>query len=120
MITADGWLPRNAHVFGKQQLLSLLSSWLTHSQSPTIGDTRKFHGTFWVTAEISGYKVRLAADTTRAAVRQFVVEVTPHPERPWRVIRNERGRINKVQATERPLSGWFAYVHPPLPSEIEI
>jgi hypothetical protein len=103
------WLPRNFRVSGKQPLMSLLRTWLSDSDSPTIGDTSRYHGAFWGTA-----------DTTRQAVEQVLDEVVAHPERPWRVLRNRRGRITKVQATEREVPGWYAYIHPALPREVEL
>jgi hypothetical protein len=116
----QAWLPRNFRAFGKRALLSLLRTWLSDSDSLTIGDTSKYHGAFWGTADISGHKVRLAADTTRQAVERVLDEIAAHPERPWRVVRNRRGRITKVQATEREVPGWYAYIHPALPGEVEI
>jgi hypothetical protein len=116
----EGWLPRNFRVSGKGALLSILRTWLLNSDSPTIGDTRRYHGAFWGTADIGGHRVRIAADTTREAVERVVGEIAAHPERPWRVLRNRRGRITKVQATEREVSGWYAYIHPALPGEVEL
>ena len=114
------WLPRNFRVSGKQPLLSLLRTWLSDSDAPTVGDTSRYHGAFWGTADISGHKVRLAADTTREAVERVLNEVAAHPERPWRVLRNRRGRITKVQATEREVPGWYAYIYPALPHEVDL
>jgi hypothetical protein len=115
-----GWLPRNLRVAGKRDLISILQGWLADSSAPTVGDTRRYHGAFWVTAEIGGHKVRLAADTTREAVQQVVDELSGRPDVPWRVIRNQRGQVTKVQATSQPIVGWYAYVHPALPQETSI
>jgi hypothetical protein len=116
----EGWLPRNIRVAGKRELLDLLGRWVKVSKATTIGDTRGYHGAFWVTAEIDGHKVRLAADTTWGAVNEVVQEAANHPDRPWRVVRNQRGRVTKVQVTARALPGWYAYIHPALASEADL
>lgn len=116
----DGWLPRGLHVHGKSGLTSVLREWLSKSDAATIGDTSGFQGRIWVTAEIEGYRVRLDADTTHDAVQKVVDEPAAQPTRPWRIVRNQRGQITKVQPTARPITGWYAYIHPPLPRETEI
>jgi hypothetical protein len=105
----EGWLPKGLRVNGKRELIATLRAWLSESSAPAIGDTRSFHGRFWISADISGYRVRLAADTTREAVQRVVDRATAHPERPWHVVRNQHGRINKVVVADRVEPGWYAY-----------
>jgi len=104
-----GWLEKGLRVNGKHQLLATLRTWLRESNAPTIGDTRSFHGQFWISADISGHRVKLAADTTRRAVQTVVDQVTADPDVPWRVIANQLGRINKVVIGDRIEPGWYAY-----------
>lgn len=61
----------------------------------------------------------LNADTKRAAVATFVRGATAGPERPWRVMTNRAGRINKVLPYPEPdpLPGWYAYLTDPLAAE---
>jgi hypothetical protein len=92
----EGWLPKGLRVSGKHHLIATLRDWLTESRAPTIGDTSSFHGRFWISADISGYRVKLAADTTREAVQTVVDQATADPEPPWHVVANQLGRINKV------------------------
>jgi hypothetical protein len=66
------WIPKGLYVRGKVELLDALRQWLKSSDAPTIGDTSRFHGAYWVTVEIDGLRIKLAADTTRGAVRQVV------------------------------------------------
>ncbi len=68
---------------------------------------------------MGGHEVALNADTTRQAVQAYVLRNSSNPGQPWRVIRNQRGRINNVLpgVNAEPLSGWFAYLREPLPDE---
>jgi hypothetical protein len=52
---ASGWLPKGLRLRRKQQLIATLGDWLVESRAPTIGDTRSFHGRFWISADISGH-----------------------------------------------------------------
>jgi hypothetical protein len=117
---SEGWLPKGLRVSGKRQLITILRDWLHQSGAATIGDTSRFHGSFWVYVDVNGHRVRLAADTTREAVQRLVDEVGAHPERPWRVVANQLGRINKVVVVDRDDPGWYAYLSRPLDVETEI
>jgi hypothetical protein len=116
----EGWLPKGLRLRGKRELIAALRAWVDGSSAPTIGDTRSFHGQYWISADIGGHRVRLAADTTREAVRTVVNQVAANPARPWRIVANQRGRVNKVVVTDRVEPGWYAYVIPGLPTETEI
>ena len=117
---AEGWLPKGLRLRGKAHLIETLRGWLMNSAAPTIGDTSGFHGRFWVSVEIGNHRIRLAADTTREAVQRVVDEIATHPDRPWRVVANEQGRVNKVLPTLRVEPGWYAYLIRPLDAETEI
>jgi hypothetical protein len=116
----DGWLPKGLRIHGKAQLLQALAEWLGESDAPTIGDTSTFHGRYWVSVQVGGYRVKVAADTTRGAVRRVVEELQRNPGRPWHVKANQKGRINKVILTERAEPGWYAYLGTPLDAEASI
>jgi hypothetical protein len=51
------WIPKGLYVRGKAELLDALRQWLKSSDAPTIGDTSRFHGAYWVTVEIDGLRV---------------------------------------------------------------
>jgi hypothetical protein len=93
---------------------------LQDSDAPTIGDARGFHGRYWLSAEIGGLRLKLAADTTREAVQQAVDAAEAHPDKPRHVVANQQGRINKVVVTDRAEPGWYAYLSRPLEVETEI
>ena len=118
-LTPDGHLPRGLRVAGKRELVVVLRNWLRESQAVTVGDVGSFGGRPWLLIDIGGHEVALNADTKRAAVEAFVRGSWPDPERPWRVIANRRGQVNKVLTgpDPEPVPGWYAYVTHPLGSE---
>ena len=115
-LDAEGHVPRGLTVAGKSELVDLLTAWLAESRAPTIGDVGTFGGKAWIHVDLGAYRVDLNADTKRSAVETFVRDSRRDPERPWPVIANRRGRINKVLfgPGKEPLPGWFAYLVPPL------
>jgi hypothetical protein len=116
----EGWLPKGLHLHGKRELIAALRSWLAVPGAPTIGDTSSFHGQFWISADIGSHRVRVAADTTREAAQRIVDHASSDPARPWHVVANQKGRINKVVVTDRLEPGWYAYIAPPLEAETTI
>jgi hypothetical protein len=112
------WIPKGLYVRGEAELLDTLHQWLKSSDAPTIGDTSRFHGAYWVTFEIDGLRVKVAADTTRGAVRKVVAALEEHPNKRWRVVANQNGRINKVIITDSVEPGWYAYLPRGLDHEI--
>ena len=86
-LAADGHLPRGSRVAGKGELAATLRSWQERSAAPTVGD-----------------------------VDAFLRDCGEEPARPWRVVANARGRINKVlpNPDAAPLPGWYAYLTRPL------
>ena len=118
---SERWLPKGARYGGRHELVAALREWLATSKEPTIGDTGgAFHGQFWISAHIGGHSVRLAADTTREAVQRVVDAMRYDPNMPWRVISNQRGRVNKLVIGDRAEPGWFAYLTKPLSVEATI
>jgi hypothetical protein len=69
--------------------------------------------------DVGGHEVVLNADTKRAAVEWFLEASRPSPGRPWRVVANRRGRINKVLPDPHgsALPGWYAYLTTELEEE---
>ena len=118
-VIADRYLPAGVRVAGKCELLALLTAWLSDSSAATIGDVGTFGGRPGLLITVGDHEVALNADTTRRSVQSYVLKNTSHPTRPWRVIRNRRGRINKVLPGPgpEPLPGWFAYLREPLTEE---
>ena len=105
-----GWMPRGQRFRSKDELLVALRQWLRSSSAPTIGDTKLFRGRPWITIEIGSSRVKINADTTREAVRNIVGAVGGNPNKPWRVVANQNGRINKVVVTDSREPGWYAYL----------
>ncbi len=118
-VDADGHLPRGLRVDGKAELVNVLSRWLTESGASTVGDVGTFGGRPWLIIGVGRQLVALNADTKRAAVETFVRGSRPNPDRPWRVIANNRGRVNKVLPGPgpEPLPGWYAYLTRPMVAE---
>lgn len=113
-LDANGHLPRGLSVAGKAALVEVLRRWLAESRAQTIGDVGTFGGRPWLLVDLGAHEVALNADTKRTAVEAFVNESGPEPDRPWRVVSNRRGRINKVipRPEADPLPGWYAYLTP--------
>jgi hypothetical protein len=115
-IDERGHLPEGLHLIGKRELTDVLREWLLQSQALTIGDVDKYGGRAWLHIEVARHEVVLNADTKRSAVETAVRDSAPDPQRPWRVVANTRGRINKVLPgpAGQPLPGWYAYLVRPL------
>ena len=111
-----GHIPRGLHVAGKAALGEVLQRWLDRSAAPTLGDVGTFGGRAWLLIDLGAHRVALNADTKRAAVETFLRDGATNPQRPWRVVANARGRINKVlpNPDAAPLPGWYAYLTRPL------
>lgn len=112
-----GHLSQGRCVAGKAELVNLLRRWLAESQEPTVGNVGTFGGRPWLLIDVGGHRVALNADTKRLAVEAFVRDSSPDPNRPWRVVANRRGRVNKVLPGRQPLPGWYAYLIHPLAAE---
>lgn len=115
-LTPDGHLPRGLRVTGKRELVAVLRNWLRESRAVTVGDVGSFGGRPRLLIDVGGHEIALNADTKRAAVESFVRDSWPDPDRPWRVIANRRGQVNKVLPgpDPEPLPGWYAYLTRPL------
>lgn len=97
----------------KTDLRNALADWFENTDEPTIGDVSTFGRRPWLTLSLGGVNVILNADTTRAAVRAFL---DTDPTRPWHVIANRNGVINKVtfEPDLPPVRGWYCYTDRPL------
>jgi hypothetical protein len=118
-LTVDGHLPRGLRLAGKAELMDVLQSWLSDSHAETIGDIGSFGGKPWIWVDADGWTVAINADTKRSAVEAVVRDHRYGSTRPWQVVANRRGRINKVVPSPdgEPLPGWYAYLHTPLDAE---
>lgn len=114
-----GHMPEKVRVAGKTQFVNFLRWWLAASRASTIGHVDAFGGRPCLLIDVGRFTIALNVDTKRAAVETFVRESSSDPERPWRVVRNRRGRINKVLSGPGPeiLPGWCAYLTRPLSRE---
>ncbi len=118
-VDGTGHLPHGLHLAGKTELVNLLRRWLAESRAPTIGNVDTFGGRPWLLIDVGGHTVALNADTKRAAVEAFVRDSSLDSERPWRVVANRRGRVNKVLPGPHPepVPGWYGYLIRPLSVE---
>lgn len=116
LLDRDGHVPRGLRLGAKRELVEVLSGWLRDSGASTIGEVGTFGGRPWLRVDVGGHEVVLNADTKRVAVEVFVRDNLSEPNRPWRVVANRGGRINKVLPGPDPelLPGWYAYLTRPL------
>ncbi len=94
--------------FDEQHLLAHVRSVLA-SGAPTLADVGTFGGRAVVWATVRGVPVYLNADSSRAALQQFVDAAARGPL-PWSVIANRKGQLNKVtfRVGER-VPGFYCY-----------
>jgi len=113
---AWGYLPRGLRLSSKPELVDVLRTWLRDSSASTIGEVGSYGGKRWLVVDIGRYELALNADTTRAAVQVVVRTNERDPNRPWQVVANKRGRVNKVLPGPdgEPLPGWYAYLIQPV------
>ncbi|MHB1535641.1 MAG: hypothetical protein ACYC1D_13740 [Acidimicrobiales bacterium] len=111
-----GTIARGSTVDSKAALAELLGRWHSESDAATIGEVGRYGGTPWLRIDLRGGLAVLNADTKRAAVDAFLEEVARHgAERPWSIIANHRGRLNKVtfDPDGAAVPGWYCYVATP-------
>jgi hypothetical protein len=115
----EGHLPAGLLIKGKAELVTVLRRWLSRSGASTLGEVGRFGGRPWLLVDVGNQGVVINADTKRSAVETFVRESQRRPGRPWRVVANRNGRINKVipRPLPDPLPGWYAYIGRPLEAE---
>ena len=122
---AAGYLTETARVASKEALLDLLEAWLASSATAThLGDnTRPYKGWRAVVGDLAGYRFRLNADTTRAAI-ETVVRLNRPKAKHWEVVgtgRNFQGPIRRVvPGSEDPIPGWYCYLSRPLSVEVDL
>lgn len=109
---ADRYL-EGSRVGGVDELVMVLRHWLAQEAPPdTVGDLRAVdRRTPVLRGEVDGQRLVLHADTTQEAVRHIVAA----PVAGWRVVANQRGRINLVlpPGDEPSLAGWYCYLLEP-------
>jgi hypothetical protein len=107
--TAPEYIPAGTTV-SLDELVPLLSGWASSSGASTIGDVGSFGGRALVTVATPSTSFVLNADTKRAAVLNFLaVAGVGAPN--FRVVANQRGKVNRVvfHPDGRPTPGWYAY-----------
>jgi hypothetical protein len=116
-IDSGGFLARGIKVNGKRELADLLLHWYQSTSAKTVGDVGGYGGTAWITVGLGSQEAVLNADTKRASVATYLEHVQRlGPNRPWRVIANNRGTVNKVTFSDEPAdaAGWYLYLRKPL------
>lgn len=108
-----GTLFRNRH-----ELVAALKRWVDETNEQTVGDLR-FKRAPWISFDTPAGGADLNADTRRDAVERMLRQTSEG--RPWHVIENRRGSVNKVVFDLNDgHEGWYAYLRQPIPEPTEI
>jgi hypothetical protein len=118
MTTDSGTFERGTHFRSRQELVAALKRWVDETNEPTIGDL-KFKRAPWISFETPAGVADLNADTRRDAVERMLRQTSQG--RPWHVIENRRGSVNKVIFDLNDShEGWYAYLRQSVPEPTEI
>jgi hypothetical protein len=104
---------RGTRVASKAALASLLQRWYVETTEDRIGPAATYGGQPWIWVDLDPCPVKLNADTRREAVGDYLDDVAARgAEVPWRVVRNGRGRVNKVvyRSDYATVPGWYCYL----------
>ena len=116
----DGAFAKGTHSRDRTQLVKALKRWAMETDEDTIGDL-SFRRAPWISFETPVGIADLNADTTRAAVERMLKHSGTHPGRPWNVIENRRGKVNKVVFNVNDTQhGWYAYLRESLAEPMEL
>jgi hypothetical protein len=110
---------RGIECASRAEFTELLRRWFDRTSEPTIGDPGKFGGKAWVWVRLDGQRCHLNADSTRAGIGRYLQLARElGPKLPWRVVANNRGRVNKVviEPSGEPTPGLFLYTTNALPA----
>ncbi len=121
-LDAKGYVMKGTTVGGKRALAALLKQWLGVSTATTIG-VGTFGGSPCVRIQLGDVQAVLNADTKRAAIELYLDTARREgADRPWSVIANRRGRVNKVVFREdkEETPGWFCYLTEPFTTPGEV
>lgn len=90
------------------ELVDRLRLWLRTTDEELVGNSPRFGGKAWITFPLGGVRCRLNADTTRAAIAEFVAA---HDQSPFSVdvAKSQNGRCNKLHVNGRTLRGFYGY-----------
>jgi hypothetical protein len=118
METYGDMFERGTHFRNRHELVAALKRWVEETTEETIGDL-KFKRAPWISFDTSAGVADLNADTRRDAVERMLRQTSE--ARPWHVIENRRGSINKVVFELKDShEGWYAYLRQPIPEPTEI
>jgi hypothetical protein len=109
---------RGTHFTSRAELVRALKRWVEESDVDTIGDL-SFKRAPWVSFDTSAGIADVNADTRRDAIERLLRQASG--DRPWHVIENRRGSINKIVFDlSDSHEGWYAYLRQPLGAPQEI
>ena len=121
---ANGHILNGTKVTGKAELVRLLEAWLRVSGTPTIGSIGTFGRKPCIFIALAGgLTAMLNSDTKRVAIEEFVKDAGANgAEKPWSVVQNRLGRLNKLafRADGAETPGWYCYLLEPLPEPRKI
>jgi hypothetical protein len=109
---------RGTHFTSRAELVRALKRWVEESDEDTIGDL-SFKRAPWISFDTSAGIADVNADTRRDAIERLPRQASG--DRPWHVIENRRGSINKIVFDlSDSHEGWYAYLRQPLGAPQEI
>lgn len=106
-----GYIEKNVSpITKKNQLYELLKMWceITEEPNDTIGDLDIHNkNSPIITLNIDNCSFYINADTKRKGVKQFLSNI----DRDWHIIKNNRGKLNKVtnDPEYEPIEGFYMY-----------
>lgn len=117
-MTEGNSFDRGTHFQSRAQLIAALERWVKESDDETVGDL-EFKRAPWISFDSSAGIADINADTRRDAVERMLRQT--REGKPWHVIENRRGSINKVVFDPNDShEGWYSYLRQPLDRPQEI
>ena len=115
-------MDKNYPLTSKENLIELLKEWIEKSNGNTIGNLngRKSNPTPWLWIKINDDLYKMNADTKRHGIEKFLEN---HKNKnPWRIIKNQRGRINTITNKKdgNRIVGLYFYAKEERQNEIDI
>jgi hypothetical protein len=96
---------------GTAALVEYLENWLAATVAERLDESSSVGVKAKLFVDIGGHQVRVNSDTRRGAIREVVRLSRSRAPLTWYVIRNAKGKTNKVVPdAQHDLPGWYAYI----------
>ena len=90
----------------KEKLYYLLKWWLTLSNKNTIGNTDNMNNNQrLILIKLGANSYFINADTNKAGVKEFL----KNKDRNWKIIKSNRGNLNKITNSDKDIPGFYMY-----------